>query len=308
MRPHHRVGGHGGVHGVAHLARELRAANLGGEGRSLRSATMPDCGRHHRFSIVTGPGAYSPSGRHGSPGIAPPKLRASCLSIGMSPRGRQSTGRSCRNAAASQASPSAGPNGARFGTGRTNGSQGADRRAPPLPSSLPRDTLRRSTQRRLIARRTTNTGGESCHQLVGVALRLWVGFASDAGTGGSRRPASRPAQIILIRHAEKPTGLREPASLAGGRRKRAKRPRVLHQDRFGDDTISVCGRRVRDGRPRTTATGNEVRKTVAPLATDLKLARADRPTTERTMRPWPSWFFSNPSLTPEKTVVICWKP
>ena len=114
-------------------------------------------------------------------------------------------------------------------------------------------------------------GGPVMHQVFGVALVL-VGFVQ---TPARAQPSSmsRPAQIILIRHAEKPTDPANPHLSPAG---------VEHHKRLvsfikTDSAMARFGLPIAVFATKTTAddNGQRTQETVAPLAAAAQAARAD---------------------------------
>jgi hypothetical protein len=138
------------------------------------------------------------------------------------------------------------------------------------------------------------------HQLFGVVLVL-AGFAQTPAQAQSPS-ASRPAQIILIRHAEKPTDPANPhLSPAGVERAKQLVPFIKTDSamaRFGLPVAVFATETTKDDN------GQRTQETVAPLASALKL-RVQTPYHGKDYAALAKLILSNPAYA-GKTVVICW--
>ena len=138
------------------------------------------------------------------------------------------------------------------------------------------------------------------HQVFGVALVL-VGFVQ---TPARAQPSSmsRPAQIILIRHAEKPTDPANPHLSPAG----VERAKRLVSFIKTDSAMARFGLPIAVFATKTTAddNGQRTQETVAPLAAALKL-RVQTPYHGKDYAALAKLILSNPAYA-GKTVVICW--
>jgi len=117
-----------------------------------------------------------------------------------------------------------------------------------------------------------------------------------------RAPAATPAQIILLRHAEKPADAANPhLSPAGVKRAEQLVPFIMN-----DPVMTKFGLPVAIFATRTTKDddGQRTQETVAPLAKALKLAVLT-PFLGKKYRSLAKLILGNPAYA-GKTVLICW--
>ena len=115
-------------------------------------------------------------------------------------------------------------------------------------------------------------------------------------------PVSRPAQIILIRHAEKPADKDNPHLSPAGERRAGWLVSFITKDsamtRFGLPVAIFATRTTRDNN------GQRTQETVAPLAKVLKLP-VQTPYLGRSYAKLAKSVLTNPEFA-GKTVLICW--
>lgn len=137
------------------------------------------------------------------------------------------------------------------------------------------------------------------NSLLGAALVL-VGFASPPVLAQSR--AAHPAQIILLRHAEKPADPSDPHLSAAGVERAKHLVRFIKTDpvmtRFGLPVAVFATQTTKDDN------GQRTQETVAPLAAALELP-VQTPYHGKDYAALAEQILSNPAYA-GKTVVICW--
>lgn len=121
-------------------------------------------------------------------------------------------------------------------------------------------------------------------------------------SASAQSQAARPAQIILLRHAEKPADPDDPHLSPAGE-KRAQR---LVSFIMKDPTMSKFGLPVAVFASQTTKhdNGQRTQETVAPLAKALKLP-VQTPFLSKNYAALAKQILANPAYT-GKTVLICW--
>jgi hypothetical protein len=130
----------------------------------------------------------------------------------------------------------------------------------------------------------------------------FVLLAALQSTAPKPKPVSRPAQIILIRHAEKPTDAQDPhLSKAGVRRAEAlvsfiKTDPVMM--RFGSPVAIFATATTKDDN------GQRTQETVAPLGKALRL-QVQTPYHGKDFAALAKLILANPAFA-GKTVLICW--
>jgi len=115
-------------------------------------------------------------------------------------------------------------------------------------------------------------------------------------------PAPRPAQIILIRHAEKPADAKNPHLSRTGLERAERLVSFITTDpamtRFGPPVAVFATRTTKDG------DGQRTQETVAPLARALKLP-VQTPFVGKDYAKLAKLVLANPAYA-GKTVLICW--
>jgi hypothetical protein len=127
-------------------------------------------------------------------------------------------------------------------------------------------------------------------------------FSVLAATVPVRSPAQRPAQIILVRHGEKPADQNNPHLSPAG----AQRAEQLVSFITTDPAMTKFGVPVAVFATKTTKhdDGQRTQETVAPLAKKLELT-VQIPALGKDYAVAARLILSNPAYT-GKTVVICW--
>ena len=136
----------------------------------------------------------------------------------------------------------------------------------------------------------------SNHPLIAVLL------AVSQTTVPRQGPVSRPAHVILIRHADKPADPRDPHLSEAG----VKRAEQLVSFVTGDPAMTKLGSPVAVFATKTTRDGNGQRtqETVAPLAKALGL-RVQTPFRSKDYAALAKLVLEDPEYS-DKTLLICW--
>lgn len=120
--------------------------------------------------------------------------------------------------------------------------------------------------------------------------------------GPTHPPVQRPAQIILIRHAEKPADADDPHLSRAGVKRAKRLVSFITADpamtRFGLPVALFATRTTKDGNGRRT------QETVAPLARALKL-RVQTPFVGKDYAALANLILADPTYV-GKTVLVCW--
>ena len=133
-------------------------------------------------------------------------------------------------------------------------------------------------------------------------LQAIVVLSVVAGPAPAQNPGTGPAQIILIRHAEKPADAKNPHLSPAG----VKRAGELVSFITADPAMLKLGRPVAVFATQTTKreNGQRTQETVAPLARALKLP-VQTPFLGRDYAGLAKQILKNPAYA-GKTVLICW--
>lgn len=131
------------------------------------------------------------------------------------------------------------------------------------------------------------------------AIILLSALASPAPT---QSPVTRPAQIIQIRHAEKPTDAKDPHLSPTGMKRAQQLVAYITTDpamrRFGPPVAVFATQTTKQGN------GQRTQETVAPLARALKLP-VQTPFLGKDYARLAKLILANPTYA-GKTVLICW--
>jgi hypothetical protein len=121
-------------------------------------------------------------------------------------------------------------------------------------------------------------------------------------TAPKQKPVSRPAQIILIRHAEKPADTQDPHLSKAGVRRAAALVSFIRTDavmmRFGLPVAIFATATTKDDN------GQRTQETVAPLGRALRLS-VQAPYHGKDFAALATQILTNPAYA-GKTVLICW--